>query len=887
MCRDNGVRKRLLWFALSSIAVFSMSCSSKSDQMAEKLKWDIVGKVPADASGNASIGVAGPVVGIHNEVMLLAGGANFPEAPPWEGGKKAIYREGSALKRTRNGQWKASGSFALERPVAYAASCSMPTGVVFAGGEDESGPLRAVWRLKWDAAARKVVQESLPELPVALSNAAMANLGDKLYVAGGQSADEVSARFMVLDPGNTAKGWQALPDLPRAVSHAVLLAQSNGTYPCLYLIGGRKANPGSTSDLYDSVFCYDPKKNTWAPVSTLPRALSAGTGVAAGPSYLLLFSGDAGEVFSRSEQLLADIQKEQDTLKKEALKVQRAELLRAHPGFRKEVLLFNTVTNTWTTIDSIPYPGQVTTQALRRGDEILIPSGEIKAGVRTPDIVRASIVRHKSFFVLDYIVLVAYLLLMVFIGLWSSSQQGSTNDYFKGGQRIPGWAAGLSIYGTQLSAITFMSIPAKTYATNWNYFFLQMTVVMSMPIIVRYFIPFFRRLNITSAYEYLEKRFSYTLRAAASLLFIFLQLGRLAIVLLLPSLALTLVTGIDVVFCILIMGSITIVYTMYGGIEAVIWTDVVQVFILLGGALLAIGLISTQLVDSPALVWQTLTEGQKINIFDVRLTLSEPTLWVVLIGGMAINVISYGTDQTVVQRYLTTKDESSARKSLQLGAWMTLPSALIFFSIGTLLFLFYRQFPEKVDIGQQSMDAIFPWYIVSQMPSGFIGFLISAIFAAAMSTLSSSINSITAAITIDFYRRFKTDKSESDYLRLARIITLIVGAGGTIFALIMSKSGISSLWDEFNTILGLFTGGLGGLFVLGIFTKKANAPGALIGLLLSGVVQYYISEYTQVNLLLYAFTGLTSCVLFGYLFSLAIPNGKKALDGLTYKTIAS
>ncbi len=863
-----------------------MSCSSKSDQMAEKLKWGIAGRLPADASGNPPLGVAGAVVGIHNEVMLLAGGANFPDALPWEGGKKAIYREGNILERTRDGKWEARGAFTLKNPVAYAASCSMPKGVVFAGGEDESGPLRAVWRLEWDAAAKKVAQEALPELPLPLSNAAMANLGDKLYLAGGQSADAVSNQFLVLNLEDSKKGWQELPQLPHAVSHAVLLAQSNGTYPCLYLIGGRKANPGSTSDLYDSVFCYDPKKNIWVPMHALPRALSAGTGVAAGPSYLLLFSGDAGEVFSRSEQLLVDIQQEQDTLKKEALKAERAELLRAHPGFRKEVLLYNTVTDTWATIDSIPYPGQVTTHAFRLGNDILIPSGEIKAGVRTPDIVSASIIRHKSFFLLDYIVLIAYLLLMVFIGLWSSSQQGSTNDYFKGGQRIPGWAAGLSIYGTQLSAITFMSIPAKTYATNWNYFFLQMTIIMVMPIIVRYFIPFFRRLNITSAYEYLEKRFSYALRAAASLLFIFLQLGRLAIVLLLPSLALTLVTGIDVVLCILMMGVITIVYTMHGGIEAVIWTDVVQVFILLGGALLAIVLITTQLQDSPALIWQALEEGQKLKIFDVRPTFSEPTLWVVLIGGMAINVISYGTDQTVVQRYLTTKDEASARRSLQLGAWMTLPSALIFFSIGTLLFLFYRQFPEKVDIGQQSMDAIFPWYIVSQMPGGFIGFLISAIFAAAMSTLSSSINSITAAITIDFYRRFKTDKSESDYLRLARIVTLIVGTGGTIFALIMSRSGISSLWDQFNTILGLFTGGLGGLFVLGIFTQKANAPGALIGLLLSGVVQYYVSEYTQVNLLLYAFTGLASCVLFGYLFSLAIPNGRKALDGLTYKTIA-
>ena len=184
----------------------------------------------------------------------------------------------------------------------------------------------------------------------------------------------------------------------------------------------------------------------------------------------------------------------------------------------------------------------------------------------------------------------------------------------------------------------------------------------------------------------------------------------------------------------------------------------------------------------------------------------------------------------------------------------------------------------------QSQDAIFPWYIVTELPAGVTGLLIIALFAAAMSSLSSSLNSMSTAIITDFYRRFAV-KTEKIYLTVAQLLTLFIGLIGTGLALIMAGWGIASLWDQFNVILGLFTGGLGGVFVLGIFTKKANAAGAVAGLLISGVTQYYISSYTNIHLLMYAFTGLVSCVLFGYLFSLLFGDSKKDIEGLTvYKS---
>ena len=800
------------------------SAGPKTDPL-KKLEWNIAGKLPSPAGSLPALGMAGPVAGIHQDALLVAGGANFPGEMPWRGGKKAFLSDGFVFLRKTDGKLQSETTFDLPEAVAYAAACSTPAGVVYAGGENQDGPSPKTWIMQWNPTSKSVQIKSLPDLPLAVSGAAMTSAGNFVYLAGGQSREGTSAHFFRLDISSSNAKWEELTPLPVPVAYTAFLAQSNGSNECLFLVGGRKSNPNGISDISRSLYCYDLKKNSWTQKKDLPYPMAAGTGAAVGANYLLMFSGDKGEVFTPSEKLIAAIAQEKDPATLDSLTQERVALMENHPGFSGEVLLYNTVTNVWTNLEPSPFPGQVTTHAVKWGNSIYFPLGEIRAGVRTADITEAKILSPKLFSVLDYIVLGIYLLLMVGIGLLSSKNQHSTEDYFKGGKRIPAWAAGLSIYGTQLSAITFMAIPAKTYATNWNYFFLQMTIVLIIPIIARFFIPFFRRLDITSAYEYLEKRFDYAIRAIASSLFIFLQVGRLAIVLLLPSLALALVSGIDVVFCILAMGVITIFYTMEGGIEAVVWTDVAQVVILLGGALLSIVAMFYGLGMGPSEIWQSVQLSNKLNILDLRFSFTEPTFWVVLIGGIAINVISYGTDQTVVQRYLTTKDEKSAVRSLRLGALMAFPSAIIFFSIGTCLFLFFKQYPKEVNIALQSQDAIFPWYIVSQLPAGLVGLMIAAIFAAAMSTLSSSMNSVTTALMTDFYRRFKTDKAEKTYLRLARVITLFIGAGGTIIALLMAKSGISSLWDQFNTILGLFTGGLGGLFVLGLFTQKANARG--------------------------------------------------------------
>ncbi|MFN8347318.1 MAG: sodium/solute symporter [Spirosomataceae bacterium] len=863
---------------------------SRAQKPDEQIVWSKAGELPALNAQSPNIGVAGAFAGVHNNVLMVAGGANFPDKMPWEGGSKVFENTISVFSKAKGDLEPIFTSTKLPFPLAYGASVSTPQGIVCVGGEDEKGAKSGVFLLKWNAQKQQIEFQPLPALPLSLSNMLIAAKNDKIYVAGGESSGKTVATFLSLDLNDPEKGWQHLPEVPMPVSHAAGGIQSNGEGDSFFLLGGRRKNPDGISTFYSDCVAFDFKKNTWKklnPIKVNEQAigLSAATSVAVGASYLLVISGDNGQTFNQAERFNKAIAETQSEPEKQTLQEQKATLLSNHPGFGKDVLLYNTITDQWHLLDEIPSAGQVTATAVKWGNEIYIPSGEIRAGVRTPAIWKGTIQQKTYFSTLDYVVLALYFLLMIGIGWWSSRHQNSTDDYFKGGEKIPGWATGLSIFGAKLSAITFIGIPAKTYAKDWTYFFMLMTIVMVMPFVIRFFIPFYRRLNATSAYEYLEKRFNYPTRFLGAVLYILLQLGRMGIVLLLPGIALSVVTGIEVTTAILIMGSVSVFYTVLGGIEAVIWTEVVQVVILLGGALLSLALIPFLLEGDWHTHLNTLSHYEKLKVFDFRFDWSSSTFWVVLIGGFSLNLIQYGCDQTVVQRYLTTKDQKTAENSLRLGAWMTVPSTIIFFSIGTLLYLFYQQHPQKVNIALDSQDTIYPWFIVNELPQGIAGLVITAIFAAAMGSLNGSVNCVATVFTNDLFKPFAPQLPEKKYLKMARWVTFGVGVFGTIVALLMAQWNTYSLWDQFNIILGLFTGSIGGVFMLGIFTTRAHGKGVVIGLIVSTLFQFWVREFTPLNLLMYAFTGLISSVLFGYLFSILLPEKTKNLAGLTIHSL--
>jgi SSS family transporter len=844
-------------------------------------KFSMLPNLPPNSGYSTQPGLAGPYSGMEDDVLIVAGGANFPDKLPWEGGIKTYYDEIFILKTSATGEysWKKAKK-RIPFTAGYGGAVETPNGLLCFGGNTPDECISESWLIDYSPVTGSIEIKSGPELPVPLTNFAFAKVDGNLYVAGGLTeltgaSENYFFRLNITGSNPTNWKWEVLsPWEGKPRVFAVGVGQSNGETNCFYLFSGRNIRPGQNTEILFDAHVYNPYLNRWSVVSEgehLVFPFMAGTAFPVGASTIIFPSGADGEMLKKQleiENRRAMLENtELNKLELESLKNVLLNHLNNHPGFENRLMAFNTITKEIYSAGQLPETGQVTTTAVKWGNEVFVPSGEIRPGVRTPRTLKITILKKSRHLgLLDIIVIILYFLILSWMGWFFSKRQKNTEDYFKSGGRVPWWAAGLSIFGTALSAITFMAIPAKTFATNWAYFIFNMTIFMVAPIIVFVFIPFYRKMNITTAYEYLEARFNIVVRLVGSLSFILFQVGRMGVVMFLPSIALNLVTGIDIFVCIGLMGIISLIYTMIGGIEAVIWTDVMQVIVLLGGAILSLVLIVIAVDGDFTTVVQTATENSKFNLVDFTWSLKEPTLWVMLLGGIFINITTYGTDQTMVQRYLSTRSENAAKQSVWTNAFLVIPATLIFFFVGTALFVFYKSFPSELNPTFSNNDAIFPWYIVSQLPAGISGLLIAGIFAAAMSSLSSSMNSAATAYATDFHFRFNWSKKVRG-LRIARISTLVIGLIGILFALMMATMDVKSLWDEFNKILGLLMGGLGGLFLLGLTTQKANSIGALAGIIGSIVVQLIIIRTQQIHLLLYTSTGFISCFVIGYLVS--------------------
>ena len=379
----------------------------------------------------------------------------------------------------------------------------------------------------------------------------------------------------------------------------------------------------------------------------------------------------------------------------------------SHPGFNESTMAFNVQREQWFSMESMPAgASRVTAPSVQWENSWVIPNGERGPGRRSPNVYAYG--TAVTFGLTNWLALVIYLLLMVLIGIYFSRKNVSTSDYFLAGRGVPSWAAGISIYGTQLSAITFMAIPAIVYATDWRLAIGSIMIVCIIPIIVKYYIPHYRRMNITTAFEYLEHRFDYKIRALSSFTFILLQLGRMGVVLYLPSIAISAVTGIDVVLCITVIGIIATVYTVMGGIEAVIWTDVVQVFVLMGGAIACMLVAISEINGGLSQVISLGIEYEKFTVFEWGWDYSKMVFWVTIVGFFFLNLISYSSDQVIIQRYLTVETEKDAARSLWINGLITLPGIFIFFGLGTILFVYY--FDNPTEISSQTADEILPYF---------------------------------------------------------------------------------------------------------------------------------------------------------------------------------
>ncbi len=737
------------------------------------------------------------------------------------------------LLRKGKGEWELA-DIRLPKRLAYGVTVGLGDDILLLGGTDGKAYSSSVYVIS--AIGETLRLDSLASLPVPLAYMTGGVEGQTVLLAGGYagSADKGQQHFYALNFGAGIRRarWTELPaweGLPRA--HAVS-ATFKGDF---FLFGGRDSlcSPyGSLRDTYRFIptrrdgMIVDGK---WQRLSDLPVDLADGPGPA------LVFGLD---------HLLYP----------------------ARDGHRQRggpsLLAYHTGTDTWMDFGALPGGMDVWGGVVARwGQNWLAPA---QVGEST---ILMEFSKKREFGWINWLTLVVYLGFMLWIGfIYDKKEKQTTANFFTAGGRIPWWAAGISIYGTQISAITFMAIPAIVFATDWSLAIGSVLILATVPIVVRYYIPFFRRLSITSAYEYLEHRFHKSVRFLGSISFILFQLGRTGIVLYLPAAAIASVTGSNIYGIIAIMGFICIIYTVMGGIEAVIWTDFAQVLVLMGGAIvcLIVGIMHVE-GGLETVVSQGLAEG-KFTWYHMGWDPSRLVLWVCIVGFFFLNIIPYTSDQTIVQRYLTVKDEKSAAKSLWVNSWITLPGTVVFFGLGTVLYVFYMNNPDIV--AADKIDEILPYFVVQQLPAGIAGLVIAGIFAASQSTMSSSMNSIAASYTSDIYQALYRKASDHSSLGVARWATIGAGVFGTVSAMFIALLDVQFIFDLFQEVLGVLGGSLAGVFILGIFTKRANTVGAISGLIIGVLAVWLTKSYTDISVYLYGAISVVSCVIGGYLFSL-------------------
>ena len=436
-----------------------------------------------------------------------------------------------------------------------------------------------------------------------------------------------------------------------------------------------------------------------------------------------------------------------------------------------------------------------------------------------------------NFTLLDGLVLGGYFLITMAVGLAFWRRSRSVAGFTAAEGSLPGWLTGLSILGTYISSISFLALPGRAFAGNWNPFVFSLSLPLATWIAVKYFLPFYRNSGHVSAYAHLEERFGPWARIYASSCYLLTQFARIGTVTYLMALPMQVLLGWDIRLIIVVTGVVTTLYTFVGGIVGVIWTDAIQTIVLVGGAITCAALMISHLPEGPGQLFTIAAQHDKFSLGSFGAGLAEPTFWVVLIYGVVINLQNFGVDQSYVQRYHTSSSDAEARKSVWLGGLAYLPVSAVFFFIGTAMFAYYTTHPELLPEAYRypsKSDSVFPWFIVTALPSGITGLLIASIFAAAMSTISSSLNSAATILLNDYYGRFvNSQATERQKMRVLYLTTIVVGVIGTGIGVAMIS--VKSALDVWWMLAGVFGGGMLGLFLLGFLSKRTNNRAAIAG----------------------------------------------------------
>ncbi len=430
---------------------------------------------------------------------------------------------------------------------------------------------------------------------------------------------------------------------------------------------------------------------------------------------------------------------------------------------------------------------------------------------------------------IDITLVIASIVFVMLFGLKFAHKQDSTNSYFAAGGSVPAWAIGMSIFATLISSVTFLAYPGAAYGGSWILLVQGLMVPIVLVGMIWFIVPLFRKAIKLSTYEYFERRFGFGARLYGSIAFLLTHFSKLGTVFFLVSLAISQFMGWDIYMVIIVIGIAVTFITLIGGMEAVIWMDVIQGFILIVGGVVCAALLLFTPEGGPSAVWEVAMHDNMINVGEFHWSFVELTFWVMAINGVFYAIQKYGTDQTIVQRYLTAKDDRSAKRAAYIGVLTSVPVWTLFMFIGTCLYAYYQIEGAEVVAGMKA-DEVFPYFIAHELPIGVKGLIISALVAGAISSLDSDLNCFAAIGVQDYYVRFRPESSDRQRLVLGRWIVGIAGLASIGIASIYAFWGGEGILGVLFGLYAIFSSGIVGLFLLGLLVKRANKQGLWVGL---------------------------------------------------------
>ena len=449
--------------------------------------------------------------------------------------------------------------------------------------------------------------------------------------------------------------------------------------------------------------------------------------------------------------------------------------------------------------------------------------------------------------IIDIIVFLLFTGGVVAFGCSFFKKKGTSEEFTSAGRSLPGWVVGMSIFATYVSSISYLGYPGKAFSGDWNAFVFSLSIPIASYFAARYFVPFYRSQDSISAYSFLENRFGPWARIYASSCYLLTQIARTGSILYLLALPMNVLLGWNIQTIIIVTSVAIVLYSMLGGMKAVIWTEAIQGIILIGGALVCMFILLFDMPEGPAQTFSIAMEDGKFSLGSFGSSLSESTFWVCLIYGVFTNLQNYGIDQSYVQRYHTAKNEKEAKFSALFGGYLFIPVSAVFFMIGTGLYAFYKVHPGVLPDGVEA-DYVFPFFIVNELPVGLTGLLIASIFAAGMSTIATSVTSSSTIILTDYYQRFRKHAGNRERMLVLKLSSVGVGVAGILvaFAFMSVQSALDAWW----ALASIFSGGMLGLFLLGYISRKARNFDAVLGVVCGVILVCWIviSPFVHANL---------------------------------------